>query len=65
MKTDCKEKLQQEREKLNQMIEDALNRGVAIADDEEIQKQSRLVERLMENAKLCRERSWPFRVDSQ
>jgi hypothetical protein len=49
MKTDCKEKLQQEREKLNQMIEDALNRGVAIADDEEIQKQSRLIERLMEN----------------
>lgn len=52
MKTDCKEKLEQEREKLNQMIEDALNRGVAIADDDEIQKQSRLVERLIVDAEL-------------
>jgi len=58
METNRKEKLAQEREKLNQMIEDALIRGAAIAEDEQIQEQSRLVERLMESKHLrnqCRE----------
>ncbi len=57
MKTDGKEKLQHEREKLNQMIEDALDRVVAIADDEEIQKQGRLVERLMDDVENRKKRA--------
>lgn len=44
-----RERLKQEREKLDKMIETALNLGITIADDEEIQKQSLLVERLIEN----------------
>ena len=39
------------------LCSETLTRGVALSDDEEIQKQSRLVERLMERTKLCRERS--------
>jgi len=38
MDKNCKEKLAQERKKLNQMIEDALIRGAAIADEEQIQE---------------------------
>ncbi len=52
MKTNTQETLQQEREKLDQLIEDALMRGVSIAEDEAIQTQSRLVERLMEQTEL-------------
>ncbi len=46
---DSREKLKKEREKLDQLIENALTRGVKIADDEDIQKQSLLVERLIED----------------
>lgn len=46
------EKLQNEREKLDKMIEDVLRRGLAISEDEEIQKQSRLVERLIDDTKI-------------
>jgi len=52
METNRKEKLTQEREKLNHMIEDALIRGAAIAEDKEIQEQCRLVERLMEKEEI-------------
>ncbi len=52
MKTNTQKTLQQEREKLDQLIEDALMRGASIAEDKEIQKQTRLVERLMEQAEL-------------
>lgn len=48
MKIDSTENVQQGREKLDRMIEDALNRGIALTDNEEIQKQSRLVEQLIE-----------------
>ena len=48
-KMDNREKLKQERETLDQMIENALIRGIKIADDEEIQKQSLVVERLIED----------------
>ncbi len=48
MRTYSIDKLQQEREKLNQMIEDALKRGIKIAENEEILKQSDLVEQLIE-----------------
>ncbi len=52
MKTVCTTNLQQEREKLDQLIENALIRGVSIAEDEAIQKQSRLIEQLMEQAEM-------------
>lgn len=56
MKTDCKELHQQEREKLDQMIEDALILGIKIAEDKKIQKQSHLVERLIEGAENTQKR---------
>lgn len=40
--------LEQEREKLDKLIDDALKRGAAIAQDEDIQRQARLMEQLME-----------------
>lgn len=40
--------LEQEREKLNKLIDDAFRRGVAISQDEEILRQGRLMEQLME-----------------
>ncbi len=40
--------LQQEREELDKMIEDTLDRGIKIAENEEILRQSDLVEQLIE-----------------
>jgi hypothetical protein len=50
MKGDFQHSVQLEREKLNQMIDEALSRRVPIAKNEDIQKQSRFLEQLIEQA---------------
>lgn len=46
----CQEQLLQERDKLNKMVEEALNNGMSISEDKDIQEQCRLVERLINDA---------------
>ncbi len=43
--------IQLEREKLNQMVEETLRRRIPISKNEDIQKQGRFLEQLIEKAK--------------
>jgi len=51
MKDDFRYTVQIEREKLNLMVDEALTRRIPISKNEDIQKQSRFLEQLIEQAK--------------
>lgn len=51
MKGDLHNSVQVEREKLNQMIDDTMSRRIPLSKNEDLQKQSRFLEQLIEQAK--------------
>jgi uncharacterized protein (DUF2344 family) len=51
MKGDFQYTVQIEREKLNHMVDEALTRRIPISKSDDIQKQSRFLEQLIEQAK--------------
>ena len=51
MNSDIDKQLQEEREKLNNLIDEALEKGASIGQYETIQKQGRRVEKLIESRK--------------
>lgn len=51
MKGDFQHSVQIEREKLNHMVDEALTRRIPISKNGDIQKQSRFLEQLIEQAK--------------
>lgn len=48
MEGDFRHSIQLEREKLNHMIDETINRRIPISKNEDIQKQSRFLEQLIE-----------------
>ena len=50
MEGDFRHSIQLEREKLNHMIDETINRRIPISKNEDIQKQSRFLEQLIEQA---------------
>ena len=56
MKSNLNEELKKEQEKLNRIIQDAIDNGRLIREDEEILKQSRKVDALLNKVRGQRDR---------
>lgn len=56
MEGDFRHSIQFEREKLNHMVDETLSRRVPISKNEDIQKQSRFLEQLIEQANQAKKK---------
>ena len=62
MKSSICDHMNKEKEKLNQLIEEAMTKGIPISDNQEILEQSRKVDKLInEYQKQTRKRNEPSR----
>ena len=62
MKPSIRDQMNKEKEKLNQLIEEAIQKGIPVSDNQKILEQSRKVDKLVnEYQKQIRKRNEPSR----